>query len=291
MSTVERSRGDRHLLTAAWPSVAGQVAAISGFLDLHSCYIIEFAQFDDELTHRFFARVVYRTDPARTPSLSRMRKAFQSTADRFGPNWEMDPAARCRVLIMVSKFDHCLDDLLYRHRIGELPIDITAVVSNHPDLKSLAEQYGLSFIHLPITPASKAEQESRLLDIVRKTGTELIVLARYMQVLSDTSCEQFSGKIINIHHSFLPSFKGAKPYHQAHQRGVKLIGATAHYVTADLDEGPIIEQLVERVDHTYLPEQLAVVGRDLESLALARAVKLHVERRVFLNGNKTVVFR
>ena len=227
----------------ACASAAGQVAAISGFLDQRGCYIVEFSQFDDELTHRFFARVLYRTDPDRTPPLSRMREEFQATADRFGMDWEMhDVAVRRRVLIMVSKFDHCLNDLLYRHRTGELNMEITAVVSNHPDLQPLADWHGVRFLHLPVTPATKAVQEARLLAMVEETGTELVVLARYMQVLSNGICERLKGRIINIHHSFLPSFKGAKPYHQAHHRGVKLIGATAHYVTPDLDEGPIIEQ-------------------------------------------------
>jgi formyltetrahydrofolate deformylase len=202
-----------------------------------------------------------------------------------------DTTARPRVLIMVSKFDHCLNDLLYRHRIGELKMDITAVVSNHPDLQSLAQWHDIPFIHLPMTPNSKAAQEERLMEIVDETKTDLVVLARYMQVLSNKLCERLSGQMINIHHSFLPGFKGAKPYHQAYDRGVKLIGATAHYVTPDLDEGPIIEQVVERVDHTCRPEHLIEVGRNSETVALARAVRFHIEHRVFLNGDKTVVFR
>jgi formyltetrahydrofolate deformylase len=203
--------------------------------------------------------------------------------------YEEDKPAR--VLVMVSKFDHCLVDLLYRHRRGELQMTMTAVVSNHPDMQALVESHGIPYILLPVTPANKAEQEKRLLDIVEETQSELVVLARYMQILSDDLCRQLRGRAINIHHSFLPGFKGARPYHQAHERGVKLTGATAHYVTADLDEGPIIEQIVERVDHSYDPTRLAAAGRDSECRALSAAVRFHVERRVFLNGNRTVVFR
>ena len=203
------------------------------------------------------------------------------------------------VLILVSRFDHCLNDLLYRHRTGELHMEVAAVVSNHPDLEPLVTHHGIRFVHLPISPESKPAQEARLLALIEETGSELVVLARYMQVLSDGLCARLrgwaagrlGGWAINIHHSFLPGFKGARPYHRAHERGVNLIGATAHYVNADLDEGPIIEQVVERVDHTQTPADLIAVGRDSENLALARSVKLHLERRVFINGNRTVVFR
>jgi formyltetrahydrofolate deformylase len=192
---------------------------------------------------------------------------------------------------MVSQYDHCLDDLLYRHHKGELNMDITAVVSNHQTLRAMVEREGIRFVHLPIEAENKARQEDTLLDIIEETGSELVVLARYMQILSDQLCAKLPGRVINIHHSFLPGFKGAKPYHQAHARGVKLIGATAHYVTADLDEGPIIEQSVQHVDHTYTADMLVAVGRDTETIALARAVKLHTEHRVFLDGNKTVIFK
>jgi formyltetrahydrofolate deformylase len=206
--------------------------------------------------------------------------------------WRIDDAAkRDRVLIMVSRFDHCLNDLLYRYRTGALAIDIPAIVSNHSDLASLAEWHRIPFHHLPVTAATKAAQEDKLMQLVDELGADLVVLARYMQVLSPDLCGRLRGRCINIHHSFLPSFKGAKPYHQAHARGVKLIGATAHYVTTDLDEGPIIEQAVERVDHTRTPEDLVAIGRDIESLVLAHAVRWHVERRVLLNGSKTVVFK
>ncbi|MDX1653827.1 MAG: formyltetrahydrofolate deformylase, partial [Candidatus Competibacteraceae bacterium] len=241
---------------------------------------------------RFFVRTVYRTDPQRTPPMEQMRSQFEPVANRFEMDFAIhDSRSRSRVLIMVSKFDHCLNDLLYRQRIGELPMEITAVVSNHPDLRRLTEWHEIPFHHLPVTEQTKAAAENRLLEIVAQTRTDLVVLARYMQILSDNLCNQLAGRAINIHHSFLPGFKGAKPYHQAFERGVKLIGATAHYVTADLDEGPIIEQVVEPVDHNYRPENLVTAGRDSECRALARAVKYHLEHRVFVNGNKTVVFR
>ncbi|MCY1432122.1 Formyltetrahydrofolate deformylase [compost metagenome] len=207
-------------------------------------------------------------------------------------NWELHDAAKpMRVLLMVSKFDHCLSDLLYRHQKGELHMQITAVVSNHLDLRPMAEREGIRFIYLPVTKETKAQQEAELMKIVDETQTDLVVLARYMQILSNDLCKQLSGRAINIHHSFLPGFKGAKPYHQAFERGVKLIGATAHYVTADLDEGPIIEQEVQRVDHNYAPDALVAVGRDTETVALSKAVKYHLEHRVFLNHDKTVIFR
>jgi formyltetrahydrofolate deformylase len=206
--------------------------------------------------------------------------------------WELhDANDRPRLLLMVSKFGHCLNDLLYRWRIGALKADITGVVSNHPDFEALAGSYQVPYHHLPVTAENKPQQEARLLEIIERDRVELVVLARYMQILSDDLCGKLAGAAINIHHSFLPSFKGAKPYHQAHDRGVKLIGATAHYVSPDLDEGPIIEQEVTRVDHTFGPEELTVAGREVECLALAHAVQWHVERRVLLNGNRTVVFR
>lgn len=270
----------------------GIVAAIGNFLADRGCNILEMAQFDDEDHERYFSRVVFRTDTDPAPTLEELQEAFKATASAFGMQWEMRALdAHARVLVMVSKFDHCLEDLLYRQRMGELPMTITAVVSNHPNLRPLVERYDIPFHVLPVTPENKREQEDKLLQIVADTRSELVVLARYMQVLSNDLCKALSGKAINIHHSFLPGFKGAKPYHQAFERGVKLIGATAHYVTGDLDEGPIIEQVVERVDHTFQPEQLVAAGRDSEKLALARAVKFHIESRVFLNGNKTVVFK
>ena len=280
----------RWVLNVACPSKSGQVAAISGFLDGHGCYINEFSCFDDDLSERFFVRAVFRpgSDAAAIPSS--LRADFEPVAARFNMEWAMHAlSVRPKVLIMVSKLDHCLRDLLYRWRIGELKIDIVGVVSNHPDLGPLVAVDGLPFHHLPISEATKPEQEAKLMQIVTTTGAELVVLARYMQVLSQELCDRLEGRAINIHHSFLPGFKGAKPYHQAYARGVKLIGATAHYVTTDLDEGPIIEQVVERVSHAGGAEQLLSVGRDMECQALARAVRYHLERRVFLNGTRTVV--
>ena len=281
-----------YILNATCDSRMGTVAAVSGFLASRKCYITDMQQFDDVLTGRFFVRVSFYGDPVRTPVLEALKTEFLEVAEREDMEWAIhDGEKKPRVLIMVSKFDHCLNDLLYRHRTGELKMDITTVVSNHPDLRPMVEGHNIPFVCLPVTPEIKAGREQQLLDIVSATDSELVVLARYMQVLSDDLCRSLRGRAINIHHSFLPGFKGAKPYHQAHARGVKLTGATAHYVTADLDEGPIIEQIVERVDHTFTPEKLAAAGRDSECRALASAVKFHIERRVFLNGSKTVVFR
>jgi formyltetrahydrofolate deformylase len=281
-----------YVLNATCDSRLGTVAAVSGFLASRHCYITDMQQFDDVLSGRFFVRVTFYGDPVKTPSLADLREQFQSVSTREQMEWAIyDGEKKPRVLIMVSKFDHCLDDLLYRTRTGELKMEITTVVSNHPDLKTWVESQNIPYIHLPVTPDTKAPQEKRLMEIVEETSSDLVILARYMQVLSDDLCRQLRGRAMNIHHSLLPGFKGAKPYHQAHERGVKLTGATAHYVTADLDEGPIIEQIVERVDHTYTPEKLAAAGRDSECRALASAVKSHIEHRVFLNGSRTVVFR
>jgi formyltetrahydrofolate deformylase len=281
-----------YILNATCDSRMGTVAAVSGFLASRKCYITDMQQFDDVLTGRFFVRVSFYGDPVETPELEALKAEFLEVAEREDMEWAIhDGEKKPRVLIMVSKFDHCLNDLLYRHRTGELKMDITTVISNHPDLRPMVEGHNIPFVCLPVTPESKAGREQQLLDIVSATNSELVVLARYMQVLSNDLCRSLRGRAMNIHHSFLPGFKGAKPYHQAHARGVKLTGATAHYVTADLDEGPIIEQIVERVDHTFTPEKLAAAGRDSECRALASAVKFHIERRVFLNGSKTVVFR
>ncbi|WP_374337465.1 formyltetrahydrofolate deformylase [Leeia sp.] len=280
------------ILSLHCPSAAGQVADISHFLHERGCYIDEIAVFDDEDEQRFFVRCVFHLEQGQAPDLPALRGAFQPIADRYQMRWALhDSEARPKVLLMVSKLDHCLNDLLYRWRMGDILMDIVGVVSNHPDLASLVTPHGIPYHHLPITPDTKPQQEADLLQIIDQSGAELVVLARYMQVLSPELSRQLAGRAINIHHSFLPGFKGAKPYHQAHARGVKLIGATAHYVTDDLDEGPIIEQVVERVDHAFRPEQLLATGRDMECLALARAVKFHLERRVFLNGNRTVVLR
>ncbi len=282
----------RYILTLSCASAAGQVAAVTGFLEARDCYIDEISVFDDSINQAFFMRCVFHADSGGMLPLSQMQDDFEAIGRRFCMTWSIhDAAVRPRVLIMVSKFDHCINDLIYRWRIGELKIDIAAVVSNHPNLEHLAVAHGLAFHHLPVTPENKQQQEERLLAIIDASRTDLVVLARYMQILSAQLSEALKGRAINIHHSFLPGFKGSKPYHQAHARGVKLIGATAHYVTTDLDEGPIIEQVVERVDHSYGPDQLLATGRDMECVALSRAVKFQIERRVFLNGNRTVVLR
>jgi len=283
---------DHFILRVSCPAVSGIVAAVTTYLAEHGCYISEMAQFDDEDNGRFFMRAVFRYNTGVSGDTPQLEAGFADVAQRFDMGWSLHSSARpLRVLLMVSKFDHCLADLLYRHAKGELDMQITAVVSNHLDLRPMAERQGIRFVYLPVTRETKAEQEAALMRLVEDTGTELVVLARYMQILSDDLCRQLSGRAINIHHSFLPGFKGAKPYHQAYQRGVKLIGATAHYVTSDLDEGPIIEQEVQRVDHAYTPDDLVAIGRDTETIALSRAVKYHLEHRVFLNHDRTVIFK
>lgn len=280
-----------YILKVSCPGKTGVIAAIGGFLADRGCFIKEMHQFDDLDSGQFFSTVEFVFEGDKRPSTSQLKAAFEVTALRFDMEWEIyDAAEPAKVLIMVSKYDHCLRDLLYRKGTGEINIEITAIVSNHEDLRVLAEREDIPFIHLPVTKENKPEQEAKLLEIVEQTGSELVVLARYMQVLSDTLCRQLEGRCINIHHSFLPGFKGAKPYYQAYERGVKLIGATAHYVTADLDEGPIIEQMVERVSHAADAQHLTLVGRDTEAQTLARAVKYHVSHRVFQNGLRTVVF-
>jgi formyltetrahydrofolate deformylase len=235
---------------------------------------------------------VFRFNDHYEGDIDEVEQGFDPVARRLDMQWSLHGSAQpMRVLLMVSKYDHCLADLLYRHHKGEMDMQITAIVSNHLDLRPMAEREGIRFIYLPVTRDTKSQQEAALLQIVEETGTELVVLARYMQILSDDLCKQLAGRAINIHHSFLPGFKGAKPYHQAYARGVKLIGATAHYVTSDLDEGPIIEQEVQRVDHSYLSDDLVNVGRDTETVALSKAVKYHLEHRVFLNDDRTVIFR
>jgi formyltetrahydrofolate deformylase len=281
---------NNYIFTGTCRAGSGVVAAVTGYLAERNCYICALEQFDDESTDIFFMRAVFRPQHG-SPEIDEIRRAFASVAAEFDMQWQIhDPKVPVKTLIMVSKYDHCLDDILYRLRKGEFNMQITAVVSNHTDLRPMVEREGLRFIHLPVTRDTKPRQEQRLMEIVDETATELVVLARYMQILSNDLTEQLSGKCINIHHSFLPGFKGAKPYHQAFDRGVKVIGATAHYVTSDLDEGPIIEQMLTRVDHNYKPEHLVRVGRDNESIALAKAITYHIERRVFLDGNKTVVF-
>ncbi|WP_049578884.1 formyltetrahydrofolate deformylase [Streptomyces sp. SBT349] len=280
---------DEYVLTLSCPDRPGIVHAVSSFLFTAGCNIEDSQQFGDRGTGLFFMRVHFSAVGPVTPE--RLRADFAAVGEAFRMDWQLHPAdEKMRVVLMVSRFGHCLNDLLFRTRIGALPIEVAAVVSNHTDFAELAASYAIPFHHIPVTAETKAEAEARLLSLVESEKVELVVLARYMQVISDDLCKQLPGRIINIHHSFLPSFKGARPYHQAHARGVKLIGATAHYVTAELDEGPIIEQEVERVGHDVTPRRLAAVGRDVECQALARAVQWHSERRVLLNGSRTVVF-
>lgn len=280
---------EQYVLTLSCPDKQGIVHAVSSYLFMTGCNIEDSQQFGDHDTGLFFMRVHFSADV--TVNVDKLRASFAAIGDSFRMDWQIHRSSdRMRVVLMVSKFGHCLNDLLFRSGIGALPVEIVAVVSNHTDFAELVASYGIPFRHIPVSRENKADAEGQLLELVRGENVELVVLARYMQVLSDDLCKQLSGRIINIHHSFLPSFKGAKPYHQAHARGVKLIGATAHYVTADLDEGPIIEQEVERVGHGVTPDQLVAVGRDVECQALARAVKWHAERRILLNGRRTVVF-
>ncbi|MCL1939197.1 MAG: formyltetrahydrofolate deformylase [Desulfovibrionaceae bacterium] len=280
-----------YILTLSCPDRVGIVAAVSVFLSEHACNIKDSAQFGDNETGLFFMRVHFIAEPE-APDISVVSANFLALAERFAMHWTVHAAdAKCRMLIMVSRFGHCLNDLLYRYRTGALMAEVTGIVSNHEDFRDVADWHGIPFHYLPVTPETKPAQEQALLDIIEREKTELVVLARYMQVLSPELCERLAGRCINIHHSFLPSFKGAQPYHKAHARGVKLIGATAHYVTPNLDEGPIIEQGVERVDHAHTPEDFVALGRDVESVVLARAVRNHIEHRVLLNGHKTVILR
>ncbi|MEU5322289.1 formyltetrahydrofolate deformylase [Streptomyces sp. NPDC021056] len=283
--------GREFVLTLSCPDQAGLVHAVTTFLVSHSGNILESQQFDDRLQNRFFMRVHFDvSDP--TVSLEELRTGFGPVSQAYGISWRLqDASTPTRTLIMVSKFGHCLNDLLFRRSTGALNIEIPAIVSNHREFEPLARTYGIPFHHIPVTKETKAEAEARLLGLVDELDVDLVVLARYMQILSDDLCKQLDGRAINIHHSFLPSFKGARPYVQAHQRGVKLVGATAHYVTPDLDEGPIIEQDVVRVDHSRTPDELVAIGRDVEAQALSRAVKWHSENRVLINGHCTVVLR
>jgi formyltetrahydrofolate deformylase len=274
------------------PDRPGIVHAVSGFLVEHGGNIMESQQFYDRTNGQFFMRIDFAVEDGSPVSVESLRADFATMAERFTMTFELwEAAAPFRTMIMVSKYLHCLNDLLFRHSNGSLNIEIPLVVSNHLDAEPLVRSYGLDFVHLPVTPGTKPEAEAELMRLHKEHGIHLVVLARYMQVLSDDLCRQLSGQAINIHHSFLPSFKGAKPYHQAYDRGVKLVGATAHYVTADLDEGPIIEQEVIRVDHNHDQDQLVSAGRDVEAQVLSRAVRWHSETRVLLDGPRTVVFR
>ncbi|NLC36546.1 MAG: formyltetrahydrofolate deformylase [Alcaligenaceae bacterium] len=277
------------VLTVTCRSTRGVVAAIAGYLADNGCNISDSAQFDDQESGRFFTRITAQSQTG--AGLQALHDGFRDVAQKFGMTYHLhDAAEKMKVLIFVSRFGHCLNDLLYRWRIGALQVDIVGVVSNHLDFQKTVVNHDIPFHYIPVTKENKPQAEARQMEIIHQTGAELIVLARYMQVLSDEMCQAMSGRIINIHHSFLPSFKGAKPYQQAYMRGVELMGATSHYVTSDLDEGPIIEQDIARVTHAQSVEDYVSLGRDVESQVLARAVHAHIHRRVFIDGEKTVVF-
>lgn len=284
--------GKSFILTIQCPDTIGIVAAVASFLADNKAFITESSHYSDPVTDRFFMRTVFRSAAGTLLSHTDIHSGFSVVAERFSMEWALyDSAEKVRTIIAVSKFGHCLNDLLHRIQIGAIPIEVVAIVSNHNTFRGIVEWHNIPFHHLPLTPETKADQEEKFTSLIEDSNANLVVLARYMQILSEKFCNIMHGRIINIHHSFLPGFKGAKPYHQAHVRGVKIIGATAHYVTANLDEGPIIEQAVERVDHTMTPSDLIHLGRDIESTVLSRAVSCHAERRVLLNGTKTVVFK
>jgi formyltetrahydrofolate deformylase len=292
--TKAKARTAEFVLTLACPERPGIVRAITAFLADRGFDIVEHQQFDDHVSGNLYLRTAFTrsgTEEAIPASAQSLSAEFAPIAGEFGMDFTIHDGQPQRLLVMVSKFGHCLNDLIFRWRAGSLGAEIAVVVSNHEDLRPMAEAAGLPFIHVPVTAETKPEAEARLLELVAEYQADLVVLARYMQVLSDNLCNELRGRAINIHHSFLPGFKGAKPYHQAYDRGVKLVGATAHYVTADLDEGPIIEQEVFRVDHALDPDALVTVGRDAETQALSRAVKWHCQHRVLLNKTRTVVFR
>src|SRR4051795_8868896 len=289
---MTRPAGEHGVLVLSCQDAPGIVHAVSGLLVQEQCTIVESHQFDSLTSGMFYMRVEFAHVDGSPLDIPALRSAFEEIAERYSMTWRLaDAAERQRVLIMVSQYAHCLNELLFRNSVGELNLDVVAIVSNHTALEGVAGFYGIPFRHIPVTRETKREAEAALLDIVREERVELVVLARYMQILSDDLCKQLEGRAINIHHSMLPSFKGARPYHQAHARGVKVIGATAHYVTADLDEGPIIEQELVRVDHSLSADEFAERGREVEARALARAVRWHAENRVSLNGTRTVVFQ
>lgn len=292
--TTSAAEEAHYVLSLDCPERPGLVHAFSGVLLRHGGDIVELKQFDDPRAGHFFLRVHFclRGEDSGTATVAALRAELESLGAELGAAWDLRPqGAKRRVLVMVSRFGHCLNDLLYRSRVGELPVEIAAVASNHPDHRQVVEWHGIPYFHIPVTRETKPEAEQKLMDLVDRFEIELVVLARYMQILSDELSAHLSGRAINIHHSFLPSFKGAKPYHQAYDRGVKTVGATAHFVNDELDEGPIIAQQVVEVDHTFGPEDLVTAGRDTECKALSNAVKWHCEGRVFLNGNRTVVLR
>ncbi len=282
----------RLVLTLSCPDRHGIVADVTTFLAANHYNITESSQFEDRQETRFFMRTELMAANEEATPLNDLREAFAQLAERDGMTWQLrDMSIKPKVMLAVSRWGHCLNALLHKWKEGTLPVEIVAVVSNHTDMRDLVEWYNVPFHYLPITKDTKPQQEAQILALMNESQAEFLVLARYMQILSNDMCEQLAGRAINIHHSFLPGFKGAKPYHQAYERGVKLIGATAHFVTSDLDEGPIIEQEVERVSHANAPEELVEIGHDIESVVLYRAVRWHAEQRVLLNGSRTVVFR
>lgn len=288
-ASVREQDLNTYIMKVSCPARSGIVAAVSGYLARSGCNINDSSQFTDQETARFFMRLSFISEQG--SGREALLDGFGSVAADFDMDYDIhDLSQKKKIVIMVSRFGHCLNDLLYRSRIGALPVEIVAVISNHLDYQKQVVNEDIPFHHIRVTPETKPEAEGAILQVVRDTGAELVVLARYMQVLSDQLCQEMSGRIINIHHSFLPSFKGANPYKQAYQRGVKLIGATAHYVTADLDEGPIIEQDIVRITHAQSAEDYVSLGRDVEAQVLARAIHAHIHRRVFLNGSRTVVF-
>jgi len=282
----------QYVLTVACPEANGIVRAVSDFLYQRGATISEAAQHRDPVIDRFFMRVEFEEHEVDLPSVEKLDEDFASLAQQFEMQWEFfDLRYKPRVLLAVSRHGHCLVDILHRWSSGVLPAEVVGVVSNHNDMRDITEWYGLPYYHLPVTTQTKDEQEGQILEVIEAQQVDVLALARYMQILSPRLCEAMAGRAINIHHSFLPGFKGANPYRQAYMRGVKIIGATAHYVTTDLDEGPIIEQSVERIDHNFDIEELVQIGRDAECAAFARALKWHCEHRIIINGNKTVVFK
>lgn len=278
------------IFTATCPSALGTVDVVTRFMAESGNYVDEIHSFDDRANERFFIRIEFKPQ-GDSFDAEAFSQAFAPKAEQFDMSWELtSPEHKPRVAILVSKYDHCLNDLLYRHRTGQLAIEVPLIISNHPDLESLAQWHDIPYYHLPITPETKLEQEAEIIKLLEQYDIELVVLARYMQVLSPSLCKYLDGKAINIHHSLLPGFKGARPYHQAWEKGVKTVGATAHYVNNDLDEGPIIAQGLQQVDHAHYPEDLIAKGQDIERVTLFNAVRYHVQKRVFLNGSRTVVF-
>jgi len=280
-----------YILRGVCPDSLGLVAKVSNFLNEHNLFIKESAHYGDPETQKFFMRVKV-ISPEKNIDKIKFNERFKELAEEISMDWSFEDAIlNPKTSIFVSKYSHCLQDLLYRQSVNALKIDLKSVISNHPDLEKIVSDYGIPFHYLEVSKDNKDKAEARMLDILNEDNIDLVILARYMQILSNDFCEKYYGKIINIHHSFLPSFKGAKPYHQAYSKGVKILGATAHYVTGELDEGPIIEQTVDRIDHTKSPEDMEIIGRDIESITLAKAVQYHSEQRVFLNNNKTVIFK